>query len=101
MHFGDTLRKVVDQMAPEDYNQWHECVDVTTEAKNSLMRRGGYSAYQLVFGRDPEIPGDDISTDNANPISNGKLEDSTADFNNKARLIARQSGLEVLDHRAH
>lgn len=72
-HVETMLRKVIDQMSTEDYNQWLECVDVTTEAQNSLMRRGGYSAYQLVFGRDPEIPGDDILSNEANPISNSAI----------------------------
>ena len=100
-HFEDMLKRVIDQMSPEDYGQWLECVDVTTEAKNSLMRKGGYSAYQMVFGRDPEIPGDDLLGEDPNPIANGAiLEDSIADFSHRARLVARQAVLEALDHRA-
>ena len=100
-HFETMLKRVLEQMSAEDYHQWSECVDVTTEAKNSLMRRGGYSAHQLVFGRDPEVPGDDLLSDNANPISNGAiLEDAIADYSNRARLCARQSVLESLGHRA-
>lgn len=55
-HFAQMLTKVMDQLQPDDYPQWLSCVDCTTEAKNQLMRRGGYSPNQLVFGRDPEIP---------------------------------------------
>lgn len=40
-HFASMLTKVIDQMQPDDYTQWLECVDSTTEAKNQLMRRGG------------------------------------------------------------
>ena len=55
------LVKVMDQMQPEDYPQCLECMDCTIEAQ--LMRRGGYSPNQLVFGRDPEFPGDDLLDD--------------------------------------
>ena len=100
-HFSTMLQKVIDELNPEDYDQWLECVDTTVEAKNSLMRRGGYSPYQMVLGRDPEFPGDDLLTDNPNPISNGAiLEDAMADFSNRARQCARAAVLEALDHRA-
>jgi len=95
------LKKVIDEMDPSDYNQWLECVDMTVEARNSLMRRGGYSPNQLVFGRDPECPGDDLLTDNPNPISNGAiLEDAVAQFSFETRQSARRAVLESLDHRA-
>ena len=65
------------------------------------MKRGGYSAYQLVFGRDPEVPGDDLFTDNPSPISNcAILEDSIAEFNSRVRTSARQAVLAFQDHRA-
>ena len=100
-HFCTMLVKVIDDMQPEDYNQWLECVDVTTEAKNMLMRRGGYSANQMVFGRDPEVPGDDLLGSNPNPISNGAIvEDAIAEFSHRARMSARKAVLEALDHRA-
>ena len=100
-HFCAMLVKVIDEVQPDDYNKWLECVDVTTEAKNMLMRRGGYSANQMVFGRDPEVPGDDLLGDNPNPISNGAiLEDAVAEFAHRARMSARQAVLETLDHRA-
>lgn len=54
-HFEETLQRVLDEMSPTCYTEWCECVDVTCEARNSLLRRAGYSPYQLVFGRDPEF----------------------------------------------
>ena len=49
------------------------------------MKRGGYSPYQVVFGRGPEVPGDDLFTESPNPISNGAiLEDAIAEFTNRA-----------------
>ena len=101
-HFEDMLQRILDQYQPEDYDAWLECVDMTVEAKNMLMRRGGYSPYQLVLGRDPGIPGDDLlSSDNPNPIANGAiLEDDLAARANKIRLLARQAALECADSKA-
>eukprot|EP00435_Cladocopium_sp_Y103_P072195 s58_g39.t1 len=100
-HFEEAFRRVLDEMCPQDYNQWLECVDVTTEARNSLLRRAGHSPYQLVFGRDPEFPGDDLCSERPNPISNSAiLEDAVAEYQHRARSVARQEMLRQLDHRA-
>ena len=61
------------------------------------MTRQGYSAYQLVFGRDPEFPGDDLFSQKPNVIANSAiLEDAIAEFSFRARKAVLQS----LDHRA-
>ena len=100
-HFEVMLNKVIQEMGPTNYLEWVECVDATVEARNMLMKRNGYSSYQLVFGRDPEFPGDDILGDKPNEIANGAiLEDAIAEYTFKARSIARQQVLEALDHKA-
>ena len=40
-HFEETFQRVIDEMSPENFNEWSECVDVTCEARNSLLRRAG------------------------------------------------------------
>ena len=88
-------------MGLKSYPEWLECVDCTTEARNMLMKRQGYSAYQLVFGRDPEFPGDDLYSEKPNVIANSAiLEDAIAEFSFRARSAARQAVLQSLDHRA-
>ena len=100
-HFEETLQRVIDEMSPSNYTEWIECVDVTCEARNSLLRRAGYSPYQLVFGRDPEFPGDDLAEEQPDPISNSAiLEDAIAEYQHRARSVARQEVLRQLDHRA-
>ena len=100
-HFEGMLTKVIHEMSPNNYIEWVECVDATVEARNMLMKRNGYSSYQLVFGRDPEFPGDDILGDKPNEIANGAiLEDAIAEYTFRARSIARQQVLEALDHKA-
>ena len=100
-HFESMLTKVIHEMGPTNYPEWVECVDATVEARNMLMKRNGYSSYQLVFGRDPEFPGDDILGSKPNEISNGAiLEDAIAEYSFRARSIARQQVLQALDHKA-
>ena len=100
-HFEEAFQKVLDQMQPQDYSQWLDCVDVTIEARNSLLRRAGHSPYQLVFGRDPEFPGDDLACESPNHISNSAiLEDAIAEYQHRARSVARQEVLQTLDHPA-
>ena len=100
-HFEETFQRVIDEMSPENFNEWSECVDVTCEARNSLLRRAGYSPYQLVFGREPEFPGDDLAAEQPDPISNSAiLEDAIAEYQHRARSVARQELLKQLDHRA-
>ena len=100
-HFEETFQRVLDEMSPENFIEWCECVDVTCEARNSLLRRAGYSPYQLVFGREPEFPGDDLAEEQPDPISNSAiLEDAIAEYQNRARSVARQEVLKQLDHRA-
>jgi hypothetical protein len=98
--FEDILVRVIDQCHPSNYEEWCECVDQTVSAKNSLMRRNGYSPYQLVFGRNPEVPGDLLQED-PDPISNSAiLEDAIAMFANKARITAQQAVLAYADDHA-
>eukprot|EP00435_Cladocopium_sp_Y103_P011900 s3832_g3.t1 len=100
-HFEEMLVRVIQETNPTNYLEWVECVDCTVEARSMLMKRHGYSAYQLVFGRDPEFPGDDILSDNPNVIANSAiLEDAIAEFSHRARSTARQAVLQGLDHRA-
>ena len=100
-HYEVMLTKVIHEMSPTNYLEWVECVDATVEARNMLMKRNGYSSFQLVFGRDPEFPGDDILGEKPNEIANGAiLEDAIAEYTFRARSIARQQVLEALDHKA-
>lgn len=79
--FEHVLIKVMQEMGLKSYPEWLECVDCTTEARNMLMKRQGYSAYQLVFGRDPEFPGDDLYSEKPNVIANSAiLEDAIAEI---------------------
>ena len=100
-HVEQTLIKVIAETNPPNYLEWVACLDSTVEARNMLMRRHGYSPFQLVFGRDPEIPGDDLFSGDPNVIANSAiLEDAIAEFAHRTRSTAKQAVLQSLDHRA-
>ena len=60
------LRKCWIQRSQET-GEYEECVDATVLARNVLLRTHGFSQYQHVFGRDPElsfdvlVPGADVA----------------------------------------
>ena len=59
--------KMLDSTQPGDKAEYEECMDATVLARNVLLRTHGFSPYQHVFGRDPElsfdvlVPGADVA----------------------------------------
>ena len=63
---------VLADLQPQTEYEWRECLDALPEAKNSLLSVSGVSSMQLVFGRNPEIPGD-LSSENRDLIASSSL----------------------------
>ena len=40
-HFEDAPTRVIADNGPTNFTEWCECVDLTVEARNMLMQRGG------------------------------------------------------------
>ena len=65
--FKMVFKKMLDSTQPGDKVEYEECVDATVLARNVLLRTHGFSPYQHVFGRDPElsfdvlVPGADVA----------------------------------------
>ena len=79
---------LADVHAQTEY-EWRECLDALQEAKNSLLSVSCLSPMQLVFGRNPEIPGDLLS-DNPDLIaSSSLLHDRVAGQAARVRTVAR------------
>ena len=61
------FKKKLDSTQPGDKAEYEECVDAKVLARNVLLRTHGFSPYQHVFGRDPElsfgvlVPGADVA----------------------------------------
>ena len=56
--FETILVKVLDQVQPKSKEEFETCVVQTANAKNELLNQKGLSPCQLVFGRNPRVPGD-------------------------------------------
>ena len=56
--FEMVFKKMLESTQPKDKREIEECIDATVSARNVLLRTHGFSAYQHVFGRDPELPFD-------------------------------------------
>ena len=67
--FEPMLEDVLEDVQPQTEHEWTECLDALQEAKNSLLSVSGVSPMQLVFGRNPEIPGNLLS-DNPDLVAN-------------------------------
>ena len=52
------LEDVLADVQPHTEYEWRECFDALQEANNSLLSVSGVSPMQLVFGRNPVLPGD-------------------------------------------
>eukprot|EP00974_Lingulodinium_polyedra_P027897 2695314-Lingulodinium_polyedra.AAC.1 len=63
------LIRVIHEMVPTDYPQWLECVAATQEAKNNTVPNNGWSPFQVLFGRNPEIPAE-LTSEDPDPIAN-------------------------------
>ena len=65
--FKMVVKKMLGSMQPGDKGKYEERVDATVWARNVLLRTHGFSPYQHVFGRDPElsfdvlVPGADVA----------------------------------------
>ena len=62
--YREILNRVVDGMAIATTDDMEKAVDATTHAINSMPRTRGLSAYAIVFGRVPRVPGE-LLTDEA------------------------------------
>ena len=62
--YREMLNRVVDSMAVATKEDLEQAVDATTHAINSMPRTRGMSAYSIVFGRVPRVPGE-LLTDEA------------------------------------
>ena len=91
--FEVILQKVLDQIQPTNREEYEQCLVQTMNAKNELLNHHGLSPCQLVFGRNPKIPGDLIQEQPC-PIS-GTLplaDDAVA----KAQTIRNQARMALI-----
>ena len=49
------VKKLLGSTQLKDKREFEECIDATVSARNVLLRTHGFSPYQHVFGRDPQL----------------------------------------------
>ena len=72
--YREVLNRVVDSMAAATREDLEKAVDATTHAINTMPRTRGLSAYAIVFGRIPRVPGE-LLTDDASLAAHIPLEE--------------------------
>ena len=83
------LEDVLADVEPQTECELRECLDSLQESKNSLFSVSGVTPMQLVFGRDPETPGD-LLRKNPDLVANSSLlHDRDAGRAARVRTIAR------------
>ncbi|CAK0792131.1 unnamed protein product, partial [Prorocentrum cordatum] len=91
--FEIMLEDVIREAQPQTETEWRECVAELVMAKNSLLSVTGVSPMQMVFGRNPEIPGD-LLKDNPDLIANSAIvNDPIAAQQARIRTVTRMKVL--------
>ena len=94
------FKKMLDSTQPGDKAEYEECMDATVLARRVLLRTDGFSPYQHVFGRDPElsfdalVPGADVAAVTM-PVLDPPSERAV-----QIRQAARKAFVESQDHKA-
>ena len=91
---------MLESTQPKDKREFEECIDATVLVRNVLLRTHGFSPYQHVFGRDPElafdvlVPGADVAAVTL-PVLDRPSERAT-----QIRQAARQAFVECQEGKA-
>ena len=97
--FAKILQKIIDQVSPQNKEEWLECV-AQAHAKNELIQVYGMSPAQHVFGRNPRIPTDLLQED-PNPVAaTCPLYDEQSARRQSIRTAARKAVIDVQDSNA-
>eukprot|EP00435_Cladocopium_sp_Y103_P064168 s612_g25.t2 len=87
--FETVLTKMLDQVQPQNQEEYEQCVIQTMNAKNELLNNKGMSPCQLVFGRNPRVPAD-LLQENPCPVAGTTpLHDASAARAHEIRTQAR------------
>ena len=83
------FKKMQDSAQPGDKGKYEGCIDAAVLARNVLLRTHGFSPYQHVFGRDPEllfdvvVPGADVAAVTMPVLDHPSERGSTEGFRGK------------------
>ena len=81
----------------KDKREFEECIDATVLARNVLFRTHGFSPYQHVFGRDPELAFDVLVPGAEKAAVTMPVLDRPSERATQIRQAARQAFVECQD----
>eukprot|EP00435_Cladocopium_sp_Y103_P017847 s883_g4.t1 len=91
--FAQVLDRVLAERAPSTKEEWLDCVR-HCHVKNATIQTHGFTPSQVVFGKNPDLPGE-LLNEPSNVVANtaSLLEDSVE----KAQAIRRSAKLAILE----
>ena len=98
--FKMVFKKMLESTQPKDKRKFEECIDATVLARNVLLRTHGFSPYQHVFGRDPELSFDVLVPGAGVAAVTMPVLDRPSERATQIRQAARQAFVECQDDKA-
>ena len=90
------LEKVIQEKGPQNQEEWLQCV-AQCHVKNTTIQTYGFSPCQLVFGRNPSLPGDLLEEPQNVVSGTAPLMDEQIARTCAIRAAARKALLELQD----
>ena len=97
--FSHLLDKVIDERSPTTKEQWLDCVR-HCHVKNSTIQTHGFSPSQVVFGKNPELPGQLLDEPQKVVPCTASLIESSVEAAQATRFAAKKALLEMQDSKS-
>ena len=97
--FNRVLEKILQEHNPQNQSEWLECVQ-HAHVKNNLIQNHGVTPSQYVFGKNPDVPSDLLSSPLSIVGATASLTDEALQKAQRIRTTARHAVIELQDDRA-
>ena len=97
--FNRVLEKILQEHSPQSQSEWLECVQ-HAHVKNNLIQNHGVTPSQYVFGKNPDVPSDLLSSPLSIVGATASLTDEALQKAQRIRTTARHAVIELQDDRA-
>ena len=97
--FNPVLEKILKEHSPQSQAEWLECVQ-HAHVKNNLIQNHGVTPSQYVFGKNPDVPSDLLSSPLSIIGATASLTDESLQKAQRIRTTARHAVIELQDDRA-
>ena len=94
--FARVLEKVIEQTQPNTKTEWLECVRAA-HVKNQMIQVYGFTPSQMVFGKNPSLPGDLLAEPSSVVANTASLTSDAIARAYAIRSQAKQAVLELQD----